>query len=182
MLALAYAAAHPTTLSALVLIGCGTFSQAARSEFERRRAAQLTADYQLAIAHIKETETDPNRRHGALARVWTRVYGYDVDDREVDLLVVDTFAHSQTWSDMVRLLNEGVYPTAFAAITCPVLMLHGQADPHPGDITRDDLRLHIPQLEYREFPRCGHSPWLEREAKDEFFERLNDWIRTQTTE
>jgi pimeloyl-ACP methyl ester carboxylesterase len=176
MLALAHAAAYPSTPSAVVLIGCGTFSPAARSEFERRRGAQLTAEHQAAIAYITETEPDPNRRHGALARVWTRVYGFDVDDREVDLHVVDAVAHAQTWSDMVRLLSEGVYPAAFATITCPVLMLHGETDPHPGDLTRDDLRRHMPQLEYRELPKCGHSPWLEREAKDEFFERLDEWI------
>src|SRR5205823_209615 len=42
MLALAYAAAHPATPAALALIGCGTFSAAARSEFERRLDARLS--------------------------------------------------------------------------------------------------------------------------------------------
>src|SRR5215831_19806845 len=41
MLALAYAAEHPTAPAALVLVGCGTFSRDARQEFERRRAARL---------------------------------------------------------------------------------------------------------------------------------------------
>src|SRR5215470_15345200 len=34
MLALAYAAEHPATAAALVLVGCGTFSRGARQEFE----------------------------------------------------------------------------------------------------------------------------------------------------
>lgn len=131
------------------------------------------------MACIKQTETDPNRRLAALARVWAKVYGYNVDDAGADLPVVDAVAHSETWDDMVRCLNEGVYPPAFAAIKCPILMLHGEADPHPGDITRDDLRRHVPHLEYREFPRCGHSPWLEREAREDFLDCLNEWIATR---
>jgi pimeloyl-ACP methyl ester carboxylesterase len=119
----------------------------------------------------------------------TRVYGYDADDGAVDLAVVDAVAHSETWADMVRLQSEGVYPAAFAAIECPVLMLHGEVDPHPGRLTRDDLRRHIPQLEYRELSKCGHSPWLERQARDEFFGCLNeslaksfgDYVRDRTS-
>jgi pimeloyl-ACP methyl ester carboxylesterase len=176
MLALVYATHHPPTPAGLVLIGCGTFSQAARAEFEARRALRLTPADHARIAHITEAEKDPNRRLAEWGRVMTRVYGYDVDDGPSDLTVVDAVAHEQTWADIVRLINHGVYPAAFAAITCPVLMLHGEADPHPGHLTSDELRRHIPHLEYREFSKCGHSPWLERQARDEFFESINTWI------
>ena len=61
--------------------------------------------------------------------------------------------------------EDEIYPAAFAAITCPVLMIHGEADPHPGRLTSEDLRRYIPHLEYQELPKCGHSPWLERQAR-----------------
>jgi pimeloyl-ACP methyl ester carboxylesterase len=77
---------------------------------------------------------------------------------------------------MVRLQRDGIYPTAFAAIDAPVLMLHGDADPHPGRLTSEDLRTYIPHLEYRELPKCGHSPWLERQARHTFFETLKAWL------
>ena len=179
MLALVYAAHHPLTPAALVLIGCGTFSQPARAEFEARRAARLTPADHANIAQLTQTERDPNRRLEERGRVMARVYGYDVDDCQGDLATVDAAAHEQTWADMVRLLNQGVYPAAFAAITCPVVMLHGEADPHPGRLTSEDLRPYLPYLEYREFPKCGHSPWLERQARNDFFESMNAWIADQ---
>jgi hypothetical protein len=55
-------------------------------------------------------------------------------------------------------------------------MLHGAYDPHPGRLTRNVLRKHLPQLEYREWRRCGHYPWLERGARDAFFRVLRDWL------
>jgi pimeloyl-ACP methyl ester carboxylesterase len=175
MLTLAHSACHPSAAAGLVLVGCGTFSQAARREFEARRAARLTPADHARLAHIAETETDPNRRLALRAQVMTRMYGHDVDAYH-DLAVIDAVAHAQSWADMVRLVNEGVYPAAFRAITCPVVMFHGEADPHPGRLTSEDLRRYIPHLEYRELACCGHSPWLERQARSEFFDSLDAWI------
>jgi hypothetical protein len=31
-------------------------------------------------------------------------------------------------------------------------------------------------LEYREWGRCGHSPWLENQVRDEFFQVLENWL------
>ena len=55
-------------------------------------------------------------------------------------------------------------------------MLHGADDPHPGPAIRDSLRPHLPQLEYREWDRCGHYPWLERAAREEFLVVLREWL------
>jgi pimeloyl-ACP methyl ester carboxylesterase len=176
MLALALAAEHPTLARAVVLVGCGTFSPAARSEFEARWAARMTPEIREALSQIDATETHPDRRLAAHGRIATRVYGYDLDAPADGPPFVDAVAHRETWADMVRLQREGVYPSAFASVACPVLMLHGETDPHPGPQTRDDLRGHIPHLEYREFARCGHSPWLERQARDEFFAVLHGWV------
>ncbi len=63
---------------------------------------------------------------------------------------------------MVRLQREGVYPAAFAAISSPLVMLHGDHDPHPGEMIRDTLKAFMPQLEYRSWRLCGHRPWTER--------------------
>jgi hypothetical protein len=57
-------------------------------------------------------------------------------------------------------------------------MLHGTYDPHPGRMIRDGLRPVLPQLEYAEFERCGHSPWKERLARDDFFDALRAWLST----
>ncbi|MFH1329524.1 MAG: alpha/beta hydrolase, partial [Actinomycetota bacterium] len=82
----------------------------------------------------------------------------------------------ETWADALRLQAEGVEPAAFAAVTCPVLLLHGDDDPHPGPATCEVLRRHLPQLQYRGFPRCGHKPWAERHAREPFLAALREWL------
>jgi pimeloyl-ACP methyl ester carboxylesterase len=105
-----------------------------------------------------------------------RVFGYDVEDDAWEDVAVDAAAHQQTWADMVRLQHAGTYPAAFAAIGVPVLMVHGEQDPHPGRLISAELRAYIPHLEYRELARCGHSPWLERRARRAFFDTVDAWL------
>jgi pimeloyl-ACP methyl ester carboxylesterase len=77
---------------------------------------------------------------------------------------------------MQHLQDDGIYPAAFSAITVPVLMVHGDADPHPGRMVEASLRPFITHLEYRELARCGHYPWLELHAREPFFEALRSWL------
>ena len=85
-------------------------------------------------------------------------------------------AHWETWADMLRLQHEGVYPEAFTAIDAPVIMLHGTVDPHPGRMIRASLEPYLPQLEYHEWERCGHYPWLEKTVSSEFYTFLREWF------
>ena len=179
MLALAYAAAHPDQSGPIVLVGCGTFDPASRSRLRvvleertddglRRRLERLAAEF-----------PDPAERMKATHTLTRRLYLYDpipADGEEDVPEPFDIRAHTETWEDMVRLQDEGVYPAAFAAIRAPVLMLHGAFDPHPGRMTRAALEPHLPQLEYREWERCGHSPWLERAVRGEFFAVVRGWL------
>lgn len=176
MLALAYAAQHPEASAGLVLIGCGTFSVPARKEFEARLGARLTPKDRATLASLGQSEPDADRRLAARGRIMTQAYGYDLEDLSEGPVTIDAAAHEQTWSDMKRLQAEGTFPAAFAGIGVPVLMLHGEADPHPGRLTLEDLRKHIPHLQYHELSQCGHSPWLERQARDCFYVELNSWI------
>lgn len=58
-------------------------------------------------------------------------------------------------------------------------MIHGAADPHPGTMIRDNLVSLMPQLQYHELSRCGHYPWLERHAREEFLAVLRSWLGQQ---
>ena len=88
----------------------------------------------------------------------------------------DMRAFEETWNDMVRLQEEGVYPEAFEAIESPVIMLHGTYDPHPGDMIHASLQPHIPHIEYHRLDRCGHSPWIEKHAREKFSAILREWL------
>jgi pimeloyl-ACP methyl ester carboxylesterase len=176
MLALAYAAAHPGRVASLALVGCGTFDEAARERLRALYEGRLDAGLRRRLDGLAEEYPDPDQRLRALGRLLLRPYSYDVAGEELEVEACDARAHRETWEDMVRLQERGVYPAAFAAISEPVLMLHGAVDPHPGALVRAGLEPYLPQLEYHEWARCGHYPWLEKAVREEFFAVLRQWL------
>jgi pimeloyl-ACP methyl ester carboxylesterase len=174
MLALAYAAAHPSSIGPLVLVGCGTFDPVTRAGMESTIAQRMNDEIRARLKHADQL--DPNARLKASVEATARIDSYDpmIFPHEDD--EVDARAHEETWDDMLRLQTEGIYPAAFAAIKVPVLMVHGTFDPHPGRLTMQTLRPYLPQLEYRELEHCGHYPWIERAAADAFFSLVREWL------
>jgi pimeloyl-ACP methyl ester carboxylesterase len=176
MLALAYAAAHPAAAGPLVLIGCGTFDPVARARIGAICEERMDDGLRRRLGFLEEEFPDPDERLDAMGDLILPLYCYDPVTRDLEGERCDARAHRETWEDMVRLQGEGVYPAAFAAIHSPVLMLHGAFDPHPGRMIRTSLEPYLPQLEYREWERCGHYPWIEKAVRDEFFSVLRDWL------
>jgi pimeloyl-ACP methyl ester carboxylesterase len=183
MLGLSYAAHHPNAVRALALVGCGTYDEASRAEYQRRFEARLD-------------DSDRARReelHVAMARartvaerddVFARQGEFAADVQSVDALPDsgpapppgDAAGHAETWNDVLRRQAHGLEPRSFDAISAPVLMLHGDEDPHPGPMIRDALLPHVAQLEYVEITLCGHEPWRERHGREPFLAALRTWL------
>jgi pimeloyl-ACP methyl ester carboxylesterase len=179
MLALAYAAAHPDAAAALVLVGCGTFDLRARARMRAILNERIEEGLRRRLEQLEKEIPEPDARLSAMAELIEPLYTFDPLSEEDESEPVDARAQEETWNDMIRLQEEGVYPAAFAAIGLPVLMLHGAHDPHPGEMIRAGLAALMPQVEYREWEQCGHYPWREKAVRDEFFTVLGDWLGTR---
>jgi len=175
MLALAYAAAHPGRVRSLVLIGCGTFDATTRERMQEIVEERMDDGLRRGLERLPEDFPDPDERLRHFADLLLPLYSHDAAAR-LDVEVCDARGGQETWQDMLRLQAAGVYPSSLAAIDAPVLMLHGTVDPHPGRLIRASLEPCLPQLEYTEWERCGHYPWLETIVRDEFFEVLRQWL------
>ncbi|MGD8683378.1 MAG: alpha/beta hydrolase [Chloroflexota bacterium] len=184
MLALSCAAARPGLATALVLVGCGTYDEASRQAYEQTMARRLGADGRARMAALRRELAREDRRAARdrlfeeLGRIAAQAQAYDpiASDEPDEMGEVDADGFAETWADAMRLQRGGVEPSSFAAIDCPVLMLHGAEDPHPGSATRDVLRRYLSHLEYIEIPRCGHQPWLERHGREPFLDALRRWL------
>jgi len=182
MLALAWAAVFPDRQAPLVLVGCGTFDKKARRRMHALIEERKDDALRRRLAVLEQEVADPDERLRQRGELLLPVYAADPLTTDLESQPCDHQAHIETWRDMVRLQELGVYPAAFAAISAPVLMLHGADDPHPGAMIRDSLRPYLPQLEYREWQHCGHYPWLEKAVSEEFFTVLGEWLTQHLSE
>ena len=176
MLALAYAAAHPGHVMALALIGRGTFERAARDRMKSIQEERTDDNLRRRLEQLPEGFPNIDDQLRVRGKLIEQLDSYDPISTDGEDVVVDARANQETWQDMVRLQEEGVYPAAFASTHALVVMLHGDHDSYPGRMIRASLEPHIPQPEYREWKRCGHYPWLEKAAHNEFFVALREWL------
>ena len=181
MLALAYAAGHPQRARCLVLIGCGTFDRHARDHLRKICRERIGPELKSRIGRLIDEYPDPDERLKMMGRLILPVYSHDLIAADDETEIYDAGAHEQTWADMVHLQETGVYPAAFAKIDAPAIMLHGADDPHPGPLILAALKPHLPQLQYRQWDRCGHYPWLEKAVQREFYAALRQWLTGQFT-
>jgi pimeloyl-ACP methyl ester carboxylesterase len=180
MLALVFTSRYSDPVSAIVLIGCGTFDRQARARLHDTLAQRTSPELKAQLAELESRFPDEKERLVRAHRLSESIYTYcraaGVEDPVEHL---DPKGQAETWDDMLRLQESGVYPARFASIQCPVLMLHGTYDPHPGPMIRDSLKPYIPNLEYREYDRCGHSPWIEEHVRERFLVELRTWLEQQ---
>lgn len=182
MLALAYASEYPDTVGPIALVGNGTFDLQSRARLQKLLSERQNEEFRAKIADLEAEVSDPAERLLKQHALGESIYSYaTVHDLEPAPETetpppFDLRAHTETWEDMKRLQAEGVYPSAFSAIRSPLIMLHGTYDPHPGGMIFDSLRPHLPQLEYKEWERCGHEPWAEKYVREEFLLYLKTWL------
>jgi pimeloyl-ACP methyl ester carboxylesterase len=184
MLGLTYAARCPWRVAKIVAIGCGTYNREARRLFHQQMAARVApavAPQRESLLEALAVAKDPATRgelFSKIIRIDTRTQAYDPITDELEIIASDVIGQRETWSDVVRLQESGLQPAEFAAITAPVVMLHGDSDPHDGPLIRDALQPFVRDLTYIELERCGHIPWIERHAREEFFQELRRQLRS----
>jgi pimeloyl-ACP methyl ester carboxylesterase len=59
-------------------------------------------------------------------------------------------------------------------INCPVVAIHGDYDPHPAEGVSKLLSNAIRDFKFIFIEKCGHEPWNEKYAKEEFYRILSE--------
>jgi pimeloyl-ACP methyl ester carboxylesterase len=182
MLGLSFASLHPEKVTSLVLVGCGTYDEASRAEYGRRLGQRLGPEGRTRLEDLEARlarATDPQWRDdllGQIGELTERASSVDPTASLAGDTHPDAVGHKETWDNVLDLQRRCVEPARFVGVLCPVLMLHGDEDPHPGHAIADSLRPYIPQLAFLGLPRCGHVPWYERHGREPFMRDLRQWI------
>ena len=62
-------------------------------------------------------------------------------------------------------------------IQCPVVAIHGDHDPHLAEGVEGPLVANVKDSHFILLNNCGHLPWIERQAKDQFYSILRAELR-----
>jgi len=177
------AARHPDMVDRLVLVSSGVFEARYAEGLMEARKRRLSEAEQVEVDRLL-TQLQAGSGMGKdalLARfgaLMSRADGYDPlpedgpEDGPSDAVRCDAAVFEGVWPRAAQLRADGRLLAMGRAIRCPVVAIHGDYDPAPAAGVREPLFAILDDFTFILLPHCGHTPWRERQAKEEFYQAL----------
>ncbi len=177
MLGAIVASRFPDLVRRLILVGSGVFEAQYATGIDAVRMSRLTDAEREEVESLSAQFADPqiankNSLFAALGHIFTRTDAYDPITLETEMIEAQLDVYESAWSDMVEFRASGELLKTVSRIQCPVVAIHGDYDPHPAEGIREPLRQVLPDVRFILLEECGHLPWIERQAREEFFRLL----------
>lgn len=168
------AARHPGTVKKLILVGSGPFETTYAANITKTRLRRLSAAeradvFALSAALDEPAGTDKSTVMAQLGTVIAKADAYDPLLHEREQLECQYQIHQRVWAEADALRRSGELLALGTKITCPVVALHGDYDPHPAEGVNKPLARVLTDFHFVLLKHCGHCPWIERRARDQFY-------------
>ena len=179
MLGYLFSASHPEAVKKLILVGSGVYDKTSAEKIQETRLSRLNAIEREEAQVLMQALTYPgvkgkNRLFGKLGELLTKADAYHPLTLETEVVETQYELHQKVWSDVVKLRHSGKLLKLGEKIKCPVVAIHGDHDPHPREGIEKPLSTVLSDFTFILLKNCGHLPWIEIEAKSEFYKVLKN--------
>jgi pimeloyl-ACP methyl ester carboxylesterase len=176
----------PRLVKKLILVSSAPFEPRYVSQLGATRMGRLSAaereEFDQILSILNDPQAGEKDRHLArLGQLASKADDYDhLDGVEFpgDRVGLSGEVFQGIWQAAAAMRRDGSLLEAVGQIACPVLAIHGDYDPHPAAGVREPLSAALKDFRFSLLERCGHTPWIERHARDDFFELLNKELQS----
>ncbi len=174
-LAALLAAKYPFLVRRVVLIGCAPLKDEYVSEISERRLKRLDKEDAAAFQRLLDcmaTDSDLAR----MPAVLERADNYCLEDA-FGARETDGEMYRRVWDEASAMRSSGELLALLSGIKCEICVIHGRFDPHPvRGVILPFSEVGVSVKAYV-LDKCGHSPFLEKYSKDEFYRILVGMIK-----
>ena len=176
-LSVIYAAEQPAMVKKLVLISSGPFEQSYASSIQAERMKRLGKKEISEIEFLMDALENPAARNKdkiftRIGEIMSRTDTYRPLDGEGGKTEINNGIYKSVWKEAEDLRKTGRLMEYVKRIKCPVTAIHGDFDPHPAAGVEKPLSKALKNFKFTLLKNCGHTPWLEKLARNEFYEIL----------
>lgn len=175
-------AQYPELVKKLILVGSGPFeAEYTKNMMETRLSRLNNQDKVEAQSLLKELNQNQSDNKDALEKFGKLISKADSYDPipNIDVRVdVQKNIYQTVWPEADELRRSGKLLQLGETIQCPVVAIHGDYDSHPAEGAREPLSKTIKNFKFILLKNCGHKPWIERNAKEEFYKTLEKEFAT----
>ncbi|MFC1848302.1 alpha/beta fold hydrolase [Chloroflexota bacterium] len=186
MLSFILAARYPSLVIRLILIGSGAYEGKYAANIMKTRLDRLSEGERDEALALMETlndpaDTDKNTPFARLGELISRADSYDPLPHDSGILECRYDIYQGVWEQASELRSSGELLRLGEAIRCPVVAIHGDYDPHTPEGIREPLSRTLRDFRFILLEKCGHCPWIERNAREVFYSILEEELPLKTT-
>lgn len=176
-LALFYAARY-SNVSKVILIGSCVYDEDSSKKVKELRFSRMsdnTKDVFETLNKLVAENPENDELFAQLADCFFDSDTFEPFTRDLEVEKCQKEINLKVWNDFKKIRDsKGELAKIFSNIKCPVLNIHGSYDPHIIEGIQPFLESCIKNIELKILDQCGHYPWIEKHAKDEFFKILRN--------
>lgn len=167
----------PQLVSKLILIGSGPFKEKYAPEIQSARLNRLNEQERKSLHRLEEAlvqSAGPNMADffAKMEPLLEKMDSYDAIPGAAEQPDFNADIYAGVWPEAAELRRSGKLLELTAKIRCPVVAIHGDYDPHPAKGVKGPLSKAIEDFRFILLQNCGHTPWIESEARRDFFDVL----------
>ena len=177
-----FASGYSDVIKKLILISSGSFEEKYASGLMDTRVNRLSEEERSnfnKLVRELNTPTTKNRNSifSKLGKIISLADAYKPLHKDKVKLDCNYDIYQSVWSKASKLRQTGELLKIGKQIQCPVLAIHGDYDPHLSEGVEKPLSLIIKNFRFVLLKKCGHEPWNEEHAKDEFYKILKSELK-----
>ncbi|MBN2591371.1 MAG: alpha/beta hydrolase [Sedimentisphaerales bacterium] len=176
-----FASKYPELVKKLILVSSGPFEQGYSEKIMDIRLGRMDENERLQIASLlddldKQDSQDRNTSFVKIGKLISKADTYDPIECLFGEIYFSYDIFQNVWQQAADLRRSGRLLEYAKNIQCPVTAIHGDYDPHPSEGVEKPLSKYITDFRFIHLKNCGHKPWIEKQAKDKFYEILKQEI------
>jgi pimeloyl-ACP methyl ester carboxylesterase len=177
------AARYPALVRKLIMVGSGPFEEKYTENITSERLRRLSEEDRIEVFRLIEIINgneagDKDKAMGRYGELCASADTYEAlpPEREPEPLEASEEINREVWAEASQLRASGKLLEIGRQIECPVVAIHGDYDPHVAEGVREPLSRVLKNFRFILLEKCGHEPWTEKYARDEFFRVLSSEV------
>lgn len=171
-----FAEKYPELIERIVLVGSGPLEDKYVAEIGARRFENLFGEDRAIFQRLvnnQATDEDMSK----IPKVFEKSDNYCLENRDMHRAdKTDSQMHNMIWEEAAKRRTNGDLLTCFRNIKSKLYLIQGEHDPHPVKGVTIPLQENGVQCETYILEKCGHSPFMEKYAKDKLYKILLEII------
>jgi pimeloyl-ACP methyl ester carboxylesterase len=172
---------YPELVRKLILVSSGPFEQKYADKIMETRLSRLgEKDKSEVVSIIESIERSESKNQNLLfakiGKLLSKADTYEPLECPDEKIDYRYGIFQNVWKQAEQLRKSGKLLELAKNIQCPVIAINGDYDPHPAEGVQKPLSALLKDFRFILLPKCGHKPWIEKNAKKEFYTILEKEI------